>query len=360
MSERERPAERRRRLAESVVGEQDDLRAVLARIEAGGGQLALVVDPEGRLVGTASDGDIRRALLSGHELSSPISAVCNRRFRSVSERVADSAIFQELKRNLVHQMPVLDSMGRPVDLLTIDDLLEPAPMPNPVVIMAGGLGTRLGELTKTMPKPMLPIEGVPLLEHLIRDFRDQGFRHFRLAVNHRAEIIEDHFGNGSALSCEIDYLREDQRLGTAGALSLLDNPSGLPIIVANGDLMVQVRLADMVRHHESSGALATMAVRRYEYQVPYGVIEHEDGRILGLVEKPRATHTISAGVYVLSESARALVPSGRIFDMPDLFARIISEGGRAEAFAIDGYWADVGTPNDYRQVNAEFGEWSAC
>ena len=338
------------RVKQATVLESDRLRDVLQVIDRAGMQMALVVDPAGRLVGTASDGDIRRALIKGVELDAAIGGHCNRAFKSAPAGTPEAEILETLKRLQLHQMPVIDAEGHLVDLKHIDELIQAPERDNLVVIMAGGLGTRLGDLTKDLPKPMLPIGGRPLLEGLIRTFRDQGFRRFRLAVNYRAEVIESHFADGGKFGCEIGYIRETKRLGTAGALSLMDEPNELPVIVANGDLVLQTSIAAMLDHHEASGAAATMAVRRYEYQVPYGVVRTREGRVTGLDEKPREQHLIAAGLYVLSEDARRIVPADIFYDMPQLFTEIVRRDGHAAVYPIEGYWADIGHAEDYARA----------
>lgn len=349
------PGDLPERVKQAIVLETGRLRDVLQVIDRAGMQMALVVDRHGRLVGTASDGDIRRALIKGVELDARIADHCNRAFRSAPAGTPDAEILEQLKRLQLHQMPVIDSDGRLVDFKHIDDLIQAPERDNLVVIMAGGLGTRLGDLTRDIPKPMLPIGGRPLLEGLIRTFRDQGFRRFRLAVNYRAEVIESHFADGDRFGCEIRYVRETKRLGTAGALSLIDEPNDLPLVVANGDLVLQASIAAMLDHHDQSGAAATMAVRRYEYQVPYGVIRTRDTRVIGIEEKPREQHLIAAGLYVLSEETRRLVPADIFYDMPQLFNAIVARDEHAGVYPIEGYWADIGQAEDYRRAQDDHG-----
>lgn len=347
------PAPLPERVRQATVVETESLREVLGVLDRTGIKLALVIDGDCKLIGTVSDGDVRRALIKGEDLDSPIAAYCNRDFRSVQAGSSDDEILEHMKWHHLHQMPVIDAEGRLTDLKLIDELIQAPDRENLVVIMAGGLGTRLGDLTREVPKPMLPIGGRPLLEGLIRTFRDQGFHRFRLAVNYRAEVIESHFADGSRFGCEIKYIREEKRLGTAGALSLIDEPNDLPVIVANGDLVLQASIAAMLDHHEQCGAAATMAVRTYEYQVPYGVIRTRESRMIGIEEKPREKHLIAAGLYVLSEAARRLVPADIFYDMPQLFAEIVRQEGHATVYPIEGYWADIGQAEDYARAQED-------
>lgn len=344
------------RVSQATVAETASLRDVLGVLDRTGIKLALVIDGNRKLTGTVSDGDVRRALIKGVDLDSPVAAYCNRDFRSVRAGSSDAEILEHMKWHHLHQMPVIDAEGRLTDLKLIDELIQAPDRDNLVVIMAGGLGTRLGELTRETPKPMLPIGGRPLLENLIRTLRDQGFHRFRLAVNYRAEVIEAHFGDGARFGCEVRYIRETKRLGTAGALSLISEPNDLPVIVANGDLVLQASIAAMLDHHEKCGASATMAVRNYEYQVPYGVIRTQEGRVISIDEKPREQHLIAAGLYVLSEDARRIVPGDVFYDMPQLFSEIVRHGDHATVYPIEGYWADIGQAEDYARAQDDHGK----
>jgi NDP-sugar pyrophosphorylase family protein len=222
--------------------------------------------------------------------------------------------------------------------------------------MAGGLGTRLGDLTRDVPKPMLPVGSRPLLETIVRHIADQGFERLYLAVNYKAEQIENHFGDGSTLGLDIRYLREEQRLGTAGALGLLPQPPEQPLIVTNADLLTKEDFGSMVDRHAESGADATMAVRPYEMQVPFGVVRERDGQIESIDEKPLQRYVVSAGIYVLSPSTLALVPKGQALDMPALYDAIIARGLRARCHHVRSYWLDIGRLSDYERANLDFGE----
>jgi NDP-sugar pyrophosphorylase family protein len=220
--------------------------------------------------------------------------------------------------------------------------------------MAGGLGTRLAELTRDTPKPMLKVGSRPLLETIVRGYADQGFQHFYFAVNYKSEQIEAHFGDGGALGIEVRYLREQQRLGTAGALSLLPERPTLPFIVTNADLLTKEDHCGMVDMHTASGADATMGVRPYEMQVPFGVVQECEGRITGIEEKPTQIFTVSAGMYVLSPQVLDLVPTGQFFDMPSLFDVMMREGLHTRCHRIDGYWLDIGQLPDYERAKVDF------
>ncbi len=342
---------------ESILIPPDlSLREAIAKIDSASTQLALVVDADRRLLGTLSDGDVRRGLLAGMQLTDPVERCM---FRSpTTARVGESreAIVAKMRELVLHQIPVLDINGRVVDLKTIDDYLAVPARDNWVVIMAGGLGTRLKELTHQTPKPMLMVGGRPLLEIIIHRFVEQGLRHIWLAVNYRAEQIEKHFGDGSAFGAKVNYLREDRRLGTAGALSLLLQAPTAPLLVTNADLLTTVDYGEMLDAHVASGAAATMGVREYEYQIPYGVVRTAEDWIAGLEEKPVHHALVNAGIYILAPRALAHVPANAFFDMPELFAALIGAGMPARYHRIDGYWLDIGRHEDYYKANGDFSE----
>lgn len=341
--------------AKAIVGPDTPLREALRAIDQARTQLALVADADRRLLGTLSDGDARRALLRGMGLDDPVSGAMFP--RPTCARQGDSRLnmLATMRRLSLHQLPVVDEAGRIVGLELVDEFLAPPQRANPVIIMAGGLGTRLAELTRDTPKPMLKVGSRPLLETIVRGFSEQGFSNFFLAVNYLSDQIEAHFGDGSALGIHIEYLREQQRMGTAGALSLLP-PQQLPVVVTNADLLTKVDHGQMVDRHVDLGADATMAVRDYEMQVPFGVVRERDGAIEAIEEKPVQRFTVSAGIYVLSPSALSLVPANEFFDMPSLFEAASQAGLRARAHPVDGYWLDIGRLSDYERANVEFGK----
>lgn len=340
----------------TLVAPDTTLRRALETIDDVGCQMALVVDQEQRLLGTLSDGDARRALLRGLTLTDPVSEAMHRTptvVRSEDDRETRLGL---MKRLGLHQLPVVDAERRVVGLEVVDDFLNAPEREEWVVIMAGGLGSRLKELTRETPKPMLNVGSRPILETIIRSFAEQGFRHFYLAVNYKAEQIEAHFGDGSQFGIHVHYLREEQRLGTAGALSLLPSLPQCPFIVTNADLLTKEDYCAMVDHHVAERADATMGVRKYEMQVPFGVVREAEGRISGIEEKPVHRFIVSAGMYVLSPRMLELVPRGAFFDMPSLFESAIRQGLQMRSHHVDGYWLDIGRPADFEQANNDFHE----
>jgi dTDP-glucose pyrophosphorylase len=332
------------------------LREALACIDIASSRMALVVDEKRRLLGTLSDGDARRGLLKGLSLSDKVTAAMH--LNPTVARAGESrhAILTSMRQRGLHQMPVVDAEGVVVGMVVVDDFLKTPERDNWVVIMAGGQGKRLEQLTRDTPKPMLRVGSRPLLETIVIGYAEQGFRRFYFAVNYKAEQIEQHFGDGGSFGVEIRYLREQQQLGTAGPLSLLPELPSQPILVTNADLLTKEDFGRIVDRHVESGADATMAVRNYEMQVPFGVVQERDGYIEAIVEKPVQRYTVSAGIYVLSPPVLDLVPRDTQFDMPTLFEASAQRGFRARCHRIEGYWLDIGRLPDYERANMEFKE----
>lgn len=339
-----------------LIGPQTTLREALQVIDRTGDRIALVVDGQQRLMGTLSDGDIRRGLLKGLGLADAVATAMHE--HPTCARVEDNrtSILVQMRRGGFHQMPVVDASNRVVGLQTLDDLLAAPARDNWVVIMAGGLGTRLSELTRDTPKPMLRVGSRPLLETIVRNLADQGFVRLYLAVNYRADQIEGHFDNGREFGVEIHYLRERQRMGTAGALGLLPQTPTAPVIVINADLLTKEDFGQLVDRHVQSGAEATMAVRDYEMQVPFGVVREREGAIEGIEEKPIQRFVVNAGIYVLSPRVLHKVHVGEYLDMPTLFQRLVDDGSKTRCCPITGYWLDIGRLGDYERANDEFGD----
>ena len=337
----------------ALIAPEASIQEALAHINSAATQLALVVDADRRLLGTLSDGDVRRALLARLQLSDPVSLCMCRTPATVRVGESRDAMITKMRQMALHQLPVIDDAGRVVALKRIDDLLAPDPRDNWVVIMAGGLGSRLNELTKNTPKPMLPIGNKPLLETIISRFTEQGFSNIWLSVNYRADQIENYFGDGSEFGAHIRYLRENMRLGTAGALSLLPPPQ-LPVLVSNADLLTKTDYNHLLERHLRTGAMATMAVREHEYRIPFGVVHTDGERIAGLEEKPVHRVMVNAGIYVLSPVAVARVPREVFFDMPELFSTLVKEDFPVRCHPVDGYWLDIGCHENLQQALVDF------
>ena len=339
-----------------LVSPDTSVRVVIATIDAAASKGVLVVDPERHLLGTVTDGDIRRALLTGMELTDPVERCMYRTPTTARVGESSEAILSKMRKLMLHQMPIIDHQGCVVALKLINDYMIAPERENWVVIMAGGLGTRLKELTCETPKPMLPVGDRPLLETTVCRFVEQGFFDIWLAVNYHAGKIEGHFGDGKKFGAEIRYLREGKRLGTAGALSLLPQVPECPVLVTNADILANIDYGAMVDEHTAAEVSATMAVREYEYQIPYGVVQITRGNILGLEEKPVHKVMVNAGVYVLSPDVISKVPRETFFDMPELFESLIAEGQPTRCHNVHGYWRDIGDHKDFCKANSDFPE----
>jgi dTDP-glucose pyrophosphorylase len=338
----------------TLVSPLISLREALKTLDLVGCKIVLVVDGNYRLLGTLSDGDIRRALLRGETLDLPVSEAMCKNPKLVYSHDDRGTRLRILKLSGLHQLPVVDKNGCVVGLEVINDYFKTDTREETVVIMAGGLGRRLGDLTHDAPKPMLRVGSRPILETIVRSLCEQGFSRVYLAVNYKADQIEAHFGDGSSFGIEVQYLREQKRMGTAGALSLLSSQQEHPILVTNADLLTNTDYGSMIDSHLLTRSAATIAVRRYEMQVPFGVIEEEGDQISTVVEKPTYHFLVSAGIYVFSPTVLDLVPRDQFFDMPMLFESIMEQGLSMRSYHIDGYWLDIGQPSDYEQANQDF------
>lgn len=338
----------------TLVRPDQNLRDALITIDATGGHMALVVNAERLLFGTLSDGDIRRWLIGGGSIDDAATVAANPSPVTASPDEGPEAHFLLMRSKGLAQLPLIDAERRVVGLVTLEDYLLAPEREQPVVIMAGGFGSRMGELTQSVPKPMLKVGDRPILQTVIEEFRAQGFRRFYLAVNYLAEQIIGHFGDGRGFGVEISYLRETTRAGTAGALSLLPDTLDCPVVVTNGDLLLKENIGAVLEDHLRSGADATLLCRDYQMQVPFGVVTESEGRVVDIVEKPVHSFRVNAGVYILSPRAVRLVPQGTYFDMPDLFRRCIERGLQTHCHRTDGYWLDVGRVPDYERAKRDF------
>lgn len=319
-------------------------------------QITLVVDKVGRLCGTVTDGDIRRGILRGISLDEPVMLIMNSKPTFVSNKDKPEKVIALMRHKRIHHMPVVDADGRVVKLEVLDDLLQVRIRENIVVLMAGGLGTRLRPLTDDCPKPLLQVGDKPLLETIITNFIDYGFRTFYIAVNYKADMIENYFSDGARWGADIRYLREQKRLGTAGALGMLPVVPDKPLIIMNGDLLTQVNFPQLLDFHDNCGADATMCVREYSYQVPFGVVSVNNNRLVDIKEKPVQSFFVSAGIYVLNPAVLNLIEKDTYLDMPSLFSSMIGQDWKTVAFPIREYWTDVGHMKDFERANGEFFE----
>src|SRR3569623_42925 len=300
----------------AIIQGDHTIRQAMEAIDRSTLQIALVVGENERLLGTVTDGDIRRGLLHGLNLDSPAAQVMNAKPKVARQGMSRVEFIELLRRHNVHHLPLVDGEGRLVGRESEVERYEGAERDNWVVLMAGGLGQLLRPLTDETPKPLLPVGDRPLLEIIINRFTAQGFRKFFISVNYRAELVEAHFGDGGKFGAEIRYLREDRPLGTGGAVGLLPERPSLPFVVMNGDLLTTINFETLVDFHQQHGSEMTLCVRPYSHQIPYGVAEINDGEVVSIVEKPRHECFISGGIYVLSPNVFDRLQPQRRVDMP--------------------------------------------
>jgi len=318
-----------------------------------GSKIVLCVDEDGRLFGSVSDGDVRRGLLYGKSMSTPIGEIANRSPLVVPKGADRNVVRAMMRVNKVLQVPVVDADGRVIGLHLWDELETRPTRDNPMVIMAGGRGTRLRPYTENCPKPMLPIAGKPMLQHIIERAASQGFWRFVLSLNYLGDMVRDHFGDGSSYGVSIEYVTETEPLGTAGALSLLDPAPTIPFVVTNGDVLTDIDYGELIQfraHHDAAGV---MAVRLYEWTNPYGVVETDGIEITGFIEKPVSRSHINAGIYAFAPGALSCLAENDPCDMPTLFERLRGDGQRTVVYPMHEPWLDVGRPDDLAKANRE-------
>ncbi len=313
-------------------------------------KIALIANEEGVLEGTISDGDIRRGLLKGLDMNSPLTTIIHRNALVVPQEMGRELVMQLMVANKIQQIPVVDEQHHIVGLHLWDEITTTPTRTNLMVIMAGGLGTRLLPHTENCPKPLLPVAGKPMLEHIIERAKLEGFSHFVVAIHYLGHMIEAHFGNGDRLGVQIDYVREKSPLGTAGALGLLNPLPDAPFVVTNGDVITDIRYGELLNFHTRHAATATMAVRVHEWQHPFGVVQTQGVEIVGFEEKPIARSHINAGVYTLDPAALTVLTANTHCDMPTLFERLQANKKRTVAYPMHEPWLDVGRPDDLKKA----------
>lgn len=338
-----------------AVAPEAALGDAITKINSSGLQVALIVGSDDRLVGILTDGNIRRAVLAGKNIQVSVSEVMNPHPTTVPAFTPSDEILALMHRASIHHVPQVDGGGRVVGLVTLDELTSPLDRPNWVVLMAGGLGTRLHPLTHDIPKPLLAVGGKPILETILERFVEQGFKRIFLSVNYKAEMIRSHFGAGDRWGVQVEYLHESTRLGTAGALSLLPDEPTDPIVVMNGDLVTRTNFGELLQFHLAHKAAATMAVREYDFQVPYGVVRLNGVRIEAIEEKPVQRFFVNAGIYALSPEVLSHLPSETFFNMTTLFESLIVAGKIPVAYPLRDYWLDIGRLEELDQAQQEWG-----
>ena len=326
----------------------------LSVIDSGAVKIALVVDTDNKLLGTLSDGDIRRGLLRKKLLNETIEDVYFKNPTTANKGASKEDLLHLCLVNGISQVPIVDEDRKVIDLFIIDDGLQKKQHENHVVLMVGGLGTRLRPLTENTPKPMLKVGGKPILETIVKRFVDDGFTNITMCLGYKSNVIQDHFQDGSAFGANIDYIVEEKRMGTAGALTLLGKRLNNPFFVMNGDLLTSVNFEKMLDFHLENDSRATMCVREYDIEVPYGVVNVVNENVISIVEKPIHSFFVNAGIYLLEPDCIDLIPDNEFYNMPTLFAELIVIKEKIVSFPLQEYWLDIGKIADYERANIEY------
>ena len=347
-------------ISEIRLSQDASLKEALQVLNSSAAQIVLVTDEDNRLLGVVTDGDIRRGLLHGVDLTVPLSKVMNKTPKVLRPSDSAAAGRAAMLRYRVLHMPVVDDDGRVVNLRFLSDPRTGEFGDIPVVLMAGGQGKRLRPLTENMPKPMLRLGGKPILEHILQRFIDQGFRRFYISINYLGHMIEAYFGDGRKWDVSIDYIREEEQLGTAGALSLLPQGVGAPLLVMNGDLITDADFREIVHTHIENRVEATMCIREHRTQIQFGVVETQGDLFVGNKEKPTLAQNINAGIYCLGGGAIEAIPSRVFFDMPSLFQKLTESERRCGVYRLSAVpWLDIGTPDQLEKARKAYDEEGA-
>ena len=336
-----------------ILSSSTKFKDAIKLLDQNGNGVLPVVDIQNKFVGIITDGDIRKAILNKHL---DLEHIINKHPYKLNVNSTKMERLQFLKSVKRRHLPLVDDNGAYVDLFLMDSL-EFNSKPNVVVIMAGGMGSRLGELTKDTPKPMLHVGKKPILENLIENFLECGFHKFYVSVNFKSEKITEYFGDGRKWGAQIEYLHETKRLGTAGGLSLITEVLEEPFLVTNGDVLTTLNYEELLDFHTECNSTATMCTREYKYTIPYGVVDTEHSRICALKEKPSSLFNINAGVYVLEPQVLEIIPKDTFFDMTTLFEKLVEKKKGTFAYNVKDYWIDVGHASEFQQANRDINDY---
>lgn len=339
----------------TLISESSTIKQALEIINSEALRVAVVIGKDKKLLGMVTDGDIRRGLLNDLMLNDSVAKVMNSKPITAAEGASKEQLVELMEEAQILSVPLLDREGRVIGLETLHSALSKDKYRNPVFIMAGGFGTRLHPLTDNCPKPMLKVGDKPILETVIKSFIKAGFSNFYISTHYLPEQIHKYFGDGSNLGVSISYIHENTPLGTGGALGLLPKsmPRDLPLIMINGDVLTKIDFQRLLNFHIKSDSDATMCVREYNYQVPYGVVQGEGNKIISMVEKPVQRFFVNAGIYVLSPRVIQSVEENQRIDMPTLLERRMAAGDTVLMFPIHEYWLDIGQMDDFNQAQID-------
>lgn len=336
-----------------IIKEDTSILKALELLDETALQILLVVDDNYRLIGAITDGDVRRGVLKGIKFEEPVNKIMNKTPIAVDEKTTRSQALSIMSKRHIHQLPVVDK-DKVLIGLHLDNSLIGTRLDNEIILMAGGFGKRLNELTENCPKPLLKIGSKPILETIIESFIEAGFYRFTISLGYLAHMITDYFGDGSKWGVEIKYIHETEPLGTAGALSLLEKRPEKPFLIMNGDLLTRVDFKSLLNFHREHKSPATMCVRGFEHNIPYGVVKINEHEITALEEKPIQSVLVNAGIYVLEPECLDYIPKNQFFNMTSLFEKLIAENKKPAAFPIHEYWIDIGQPEEFNKAGNEY------
>ncbi len=344
-----------RQLEETHLIEADlSVRQAIRKIDRNRSGAVCVVDPRCRLLGILTDGDIRRLVLRGLDLESEtVEGHMQRRPITATADFSRTQLCHLMRARSISQIPIVGPQNEMLGIALAKDLMDVPQQGRRAVVMAGGRGVRLRPLTEERPKPLLPVGGRPIIELIIERLVGCGFDDILVTTAYRSQMIEDHLQDGGHLGAAIRYLREAEPLGTAGGLALLPEDVTGDLLVVNGDILTTLDYAGMLESHAASGADLTVAVREVVHRVDYGVIQSREEWITRIEEKPRTTMLVNAGIYIVGERMRRLIPRGRRFHMTDLVKYGLGEKRRIRSYPLREYWMDIGRMDDYRRANEE-------
>ena len=323
---------------------------VALNLLSGDSMTLFAVDSDGNLIGSVTDGDIRRALIAGHSTEDRVSDIAFRNFISLPANAMPDVRYRTVSKaheRRINLLPVTKD-GKLVDV--IDIRLMKSAIPADAVLMAGGRGERLRPLTIDTPKPLLKVGGKPIIDYNVESLMRYGVGEIYVTVNYLKEQIIGHFCN-SKWKGRVHCVEEPCRLGTIGSVALIDTLTQDHLIVMNSDLLTNIDFEKLWRHHVDSGAVLTMATVPYTVSVPFAILRTEGDRVIGLEEKPTFNHFANAGVYMIDRNVISDIKRGEYLDAPDFVESLIEKGLKVSHFAIEGTWIDIGSPDDYRYAN---------
>jgi dTDP-glucose pyrophosphorylase len=341
----------------TVIRSDTPILDAISVIELSNLQIALVTNEEGQLLGTVTDGDVRRGILQKVSLNQPVSEIMNCNPRMMLYSSSTEQLITVMEEKLLRHIPLVNEDGILVGLEVLQNLKNPPILDNIVLLMAGGEGKRLRPLTENLPKPLLNIGGKPILETIMGSFKEIGFTNYLISVNYGASLIKKHFGNGKKWSVDIEYLHEDKFLGTAGPISLMPKRPNKPFIVMNGDILTTIDFERFLQFHNEQNAAITLCVREYNFQVPFGVVSLQDNVAIEIKEKPTHTFFVNAGIYVIEPDIIDLIPKNEFYNMTDLINDALKRGLKVSVFPVHEYWTDIGTHSEFERATTKYFEY---